>query len=74
MRPDILTTNLGTIISVQGVSLNGQRWMTRHVPDVVYFAADCDHRSGLDILDGMLKTGPSRDGSVRHCHDLRGAG
>jgi len=56
MRSDLLTTNLGTIIVIDGQTAKGQRWLRRSVqgrqPSV-----QCDHRCGIDILYGALDAG-----------------
>jgi len=57
MITDVRTTNSGSIISVQGVSAKGKRWIARYVPDALRFRADCDNRCGVDILAGMLDAG-----------------
>lgn len=55
---DIVTANLGSIISICAASRKGRSWMARNVlaedrGEQVY----CDHRFGIDIIEGALDAG-----------------
>ena len=60
VRPDIATTNHGTIIRLVPKSRRGVRWLNTHVAAQMlardgYVAAE--HRYGIDIIEGALAAG-----------------
>lgn len=62
MKPDILSTNLGTIITIEGQTRRGIAWLRRNVSAAglqsgLETGCDCDHRYGVDILQGALAAG-----------------
>jgi len=60
MKADLLTTNHGSIITIQPNSSKGKQWMSAHVPDSRRWPSrtvDCDHRCGIDILLGAIAAG-----------------
>ena len=57
MQADLLTTNCGSIISIEAATRRGKRWLADNVPDSHYGTADCDHRCGIDILLGAIRDG-----------------
>ncbi len=58
-KPDIVSTNLGTIISLEALTRKGSLWLRRNVPDARPYGwrINCEHRCGIDILEAMLAAG-----------------
>lgn len=58
MRPDIYSTNFGSIIRIEPVTVRARRWFDRHVesaPDGT--PCDCDHRYGVELLIAARQAG-----------------
>jgi hypothetical protein len=54
-KADILTRNAGSVITLTGLSNAGREWLMEHVsPEEIIY---CDHREGIDILEGALDDG-----------------
>jgi hypothetical protein len=73
---DLSTTIYGTIIHIHAQTPRGRRWMHAHVPDSRNHASravDCEHRCGIDILEGALAAGltlqDASSGRIARGHD-----
>ena len=59
---DISSRNLGTIVTIEGLTRRGIRWLRRNVHAAglqsgLETGCDCDHRYAVDILQGALDAG-----------------
>jgi hypothetical protein len=57
LAADIVTQNLGSIITLTAGSAKGRRWLAEHVPDATDATTYCDHRCGIGIVLGALDAG-----------------
>lgn len=56
-KADIVSNNLGTIITIEAQTKRGQRWLSKHVEGGRENPVMCEHRYGVDILLGALDAG-----------------
>lgn len=58
MRSDIVATNLGTIITLEGVSNRGRLWLKSNVQnEPLGLNVIAEHRYGIDIIVGAKADG-----------------
>jgi hypothetical protein len=56
-QPDIITSNLGSIVSLQGNSPRGERWLAENVDFPDYAPGVVEHRYAYDIMVGAIAAG-----------------
>jgi hypothetical protein len=57
VKADLVSTNSGSIISIAADTHRGRVWMARYVAGGRAGSVDCDHRYGVDILQGAIADG-----------------
>lgn len=60
MRTDILTANLGSLVTLEGRTSRGRTWLRTHVNDchiAIVGGCVCDPRCAVDIMRGAIADG-----------------